>query len=58
MFELQVLLSNVGGYGTDDAPITVGTLKALIIETLKELEYIKKKEQADKTNIFSEEEHY
>lgn len=51
MYELRVLLSNIGGYGTDDAPITVGTLKALIIETLKELEYAKERETVDSKSL-------
>lgn len=38
IYVLQVLLSNIEGYGTDEQPITVNILKALIIETIKQLE--------------------
>ena len=44
MKELQILLSNVGGYGSDESPITVSILKALLIETIKEIEMIEKRE--------------
>ncbi len=58
IYILQLLLSNVNGYGTDEQPITISTLKALLIETIKEAKRIQERDHLEQKQIFNDEDHY